>query len=868
MGTVDELNIKITADVNGAAQGISQTAQELGKLDGAASSTSGNMSELVAAVSMIADSMSQLVQTISGSASGIAVLQASSDAAAGSLQNVGDRMEYINGAMQTANGSFDAAAASVSGLSQASQDSASALGEITAVAGGFGDRMNALQGSTAGTSESMEELRRGLSDVLGSMNGFSDSMTSAGADAENAAKRISELSERLDRMPNAQNVMSLASGFKYLKSIVGALGIGAFVKSSNDAYNVQMQNELKLTSHMKHRMNATEDQIQAIKDLASAQQQIGVIGDEIQLAGAQQLTTYARQASTLQTLIPAMNNLIAQNAGYEASVGDATSAADMLGRALNGQYTALKRQGVSFTEAQENVLKYGTEEQKAAVLADAINSKVGNLNELLAQTPTGKLKQLQNDFGDLQEQLGATFQPLISAVLPVARNVIESLAPPIMAFSTGIATIGEALAKLDSPATRAIAFTVAGLMALNKLKMALGGTAAGLLLIGSVITMIIGGMNKQEDAIGNTVSEAMNSAAGATDGATEAAKDYEDEIGEVEKAASRLAGFDTITKLSGGGSTGSLAAALIGDGDTSDIQDYASQAKDIMQEASDSVKGMGFFPEIDWRDVGAKIYEFTQAAWNSLFDFGKDLQALISGWGNDEAMYKPLKKWTNGIEDILNAVGLDGTGFVKFWQGIGDDIYQMMTGGDSSILKGFKEIDDAFRYMLGDFGKGWSDFWQSAGSGLYELTHKGEINDIEIMGKYQLKDFNDIIIAELKNGATDEEALDSAKQRYLNSSEALYWYNSLLTASQRTSALEVETWRMNLINSGQIDASAGLPPQSTSRSTAYSQARFIPTNVPASQIHVHVDVDGREIAQTVTDYQQEDNLMSGGVYGG
>ena len=120
-----------------------------------------------------------------------------------------------------------------------------------------------------------------------------------------------------------------------------------------------MQNELKLTAHMKHRMNATDDEIRSIKELASEQQKIGVIGDEIQLAGAQQLTTYARQSSTLKTLIPAMNNLIAQNAGYEASVGDATSAADMLGRALTGQYTSLKRMGVTFTEAQGQVLKYG-----------------------------------------------------------------------------------------------------------------------------------------------------------------------------------------------------------------------------------------------------------------------------------------------------------------------------------------------------------------------------------------------------------------------------------------------------------------------------------------------------------------------------
>ena len=318
-------------------------------------------------------------------------------------------------------------------------------------------------------------------------------MSSAGNDAKEAAERIRQLSEQVRQLPTSQPNM-LAAGFRNLRGIVATLGIGKFIKDSNDAYVVQMQNELKLTAHMKQRMNATDAEVQSIKDLASAQQQIGIIGDEIQLAGAQQLTTYARQSSTLRTLLPAMNNLIAQNAGYEASAADATSAADMLGRALNGQYTSLTRMGVTFTEAQENVLKYGTEEQKAAVLADVINSKVGNMNELLANTPTGQLKQLQNDFGDLQEQLGATFQPLISAVIPVARSVIETLAPPIMNVSRGIATIGSVIASTDPEFVRGIALAAGGIAALNMLRRTIGGTSVGLLILGVVLTGILGSM--------------------------------------------------------------------------------------------------------------------------------------------------------------------------------------------------------------------------------------------------------------------------------------------------------------------------------------------------------------------------------------
>jgi hypothetical protein len=42
---------------------------------------------------------------------------------------------------------------------------------------------------------------------------------------------------------------------------------------------------------MRNTMGAREEDIQSIKDLCSEQQKLGVIGDEVQLAGAQKLAT-------------------------------------------------------------------------------------------------------------------------------------------------------------------------------------------------------------------------------------------------------------------------------------------------------------------------------------------------------------------------------------------------------------------------------------------------------------------------------------------------------------------------------------------------------------------------------------------------
>lgn len=842
--TVDALNIQISADVGNAAQNISQVVGSLNQLEGSAKSADTDMSSLVKAMTDAANGMMSVSQSISQSASGMSGFQNGADASSQALTGLNSRFDTLNASVQQSYAAFESAAASVGSLGSASEASASAMGSIVSATDGFASRMSELQTNTQGTSDSMSSLQRELQETLANVRGFSDNMSSAGRDALDASEKIRQLSEQVRSLPTQQPSL-LAAGFKNLKGIVATLGIGKFIKDSNDAYVVQMQNELKLTAHMKQRMNATDAEIQSIKDLASAQQQIGVIGDEIQLAGAQQLTTYASQSSTLKTLIPAMNNLIAQNAGYEASVGDATSAADMLGRALNGQYTSLKRMGVTFSEAQENVLKYGTEEQKAAVLADAINSKVGNMNQLLASTPTGRLKQLQNDFGDLQEQLGATFQPFISSIVPVARGVLETLAPPIVNISKGIVTIGSAIASVDSPAVRGIALAAAGLAVINTLRFAIGGTSAGLLLLGVAIAGIIGGMQEHQESIGDIASDAYNSAAKATENAANAVSDYNDELGETKKAVSRLAGFDTITKLSGNSSTGTLVSALLGTNGIGDLEDAAAAAGDLQNVLS----GMSM-PEFEEGSIRRFANEFDanmERIGNTGEFFARNLAYVFTHLGDDEAIYGPLNSMTNKIESILNAVGLDGTGFVNFWKGVGSDIYEAMAGGDSQIYKALNELDDVWFEHFGRWKIGAIDVASVIGKSLYMITNADEIvksgqadeyiqelikeipdgfigkdifsalytntglqEKLQSVSKpedFSLREFQMILQEKLREGLSSEDAFKYAKSAYISTDQARTWLNKYVSPSDRTwfeDVTSTEVMRMQMIQSGEI----------------------------------------------------------------
>lgn len=210
----------------------------------------------------------------------------------------------------------------------------------------------------------------------------------------NAAKTSSKMSKAFKTVG-----LALAGAFSVAK-------MTQFGKACIEAYNVQSQAELKLETIMKQRMGSSDKAIQKTKDLTSAQQRLGVVGDELQLSGAQQLSTFLSSEKALNTLIPAMNNLAVQQNGVNVTSEGMVNIGNMMGKVMQGQTAALRRVGITFTEAQEKALKYGTEEEKAAVLAQVITDNVGKMNEEFAKTDAGKIQQAKNLFGDLQEMIG------------------------------------------------------------------------------------------------------------------------------------------------------------------------------------------------------------------------------------------------------------------------------------------------------------------------------------------------------------------------------------------------------------------------------------------------------------------------------
>lgn len=212
------------------------------------------------------------------------------------------------------------------------------------------------------------------------------------------------ISEATKLKPSLINAAASASLFQSLKSAVGSLqGIFASYTQSYEAAAVA---NTKLTTVMQERMNATAEDVKGVKDVISAQKELGVVSGSVQVAGAQQIGTFATQASTLRTLVPAMNNLLAQQKGVNATQEDAVAVGNLLGKAMQGQVTALRRVGITFSESEKKMLQHGTESQRAAILAQVITNNVGEMNQTLASTPVGKMKQLQMYIGGVKAKIG------------------------------------------------------------------------------------------------------------------------------------------------------------------------------------------------------------------------------------------------------------------------------------------------------------------------------------------------------------------------------------------------------------------------------------------------------------------------------
>lgn len=515
-------------------------------------------------------------------------------------------------------------------------------------------------------------------------------MLRVGADFSAVTTQSKKASKSMGSMMSAINrsTSKLNSAISGMNKVLGAAGIAVSLagivsaaKNAAAAFNEVQENNAALARAMKNTMGATKEQWRSVLDLADAQQRLGVIDAEVTKAGAVELATYLGLSDSLETLIPVMNDMLAQQYRMAASSENAANIATMLGKVMNGQTGALSRYGYSFTTAQEAILKYGDEAQRAAVLAQVVEESVGGMNQALAQTPKGRLQQVKFALGDIQEGFGKAVMTIATAFLPLLNTVAAAL-QKIAAWAGRVA---QAIANVFGVKTKTVAAAGGGI-----------GAAAS-------------GINKAADA-GDNLSDAMDGAAGSTEKAAKAAQ----KLGTMS--------FDELNMLNSPSQPADTTGS--GVGDLSDVGGGITGIDwDTLDEAGESSTALEKILRRLKETVDKMDFSRLEAAWGRLKESAKQLGDVIGVYLKDayDKVLEPLAIWTvnrmapvlvDQLADALYALGsvLDWLKPALDW--LWDNALGPATEHLGRVVADFQEgVGDIYR-TVGDLfsGKGLDSF--------------------------------------------------------------------------------------------------------------------------------------------------------------
>lgn len=194
-----------------------------------------------------------------------------------------------------------------------------------------------------------------------------------------------------------------------VKITAGYFTVNTLVSQYNKAIqasNIQIEHETKLYATLKAQ-NYREEQIESLKKYASELQKVGVVGDEVSLAGIRQLASFKLQEESIRELLPGVHNLMVAEKGLNSTTADAEKWSKSLGIAVSsGQVRALKQAGIVLDEHTSKMFENANEQQRVAILAKELKERIGEQNAEFLKTPEGKIINAKNRIGDVYEYIG------------------------------------------------------------------------------------------------------------------------------------------------------------------------------------------------------------------------------------------------------------------------------------------------------------------------------------------------------------------------------------------------------------------------------------------------------------------------------
>ena len=257
-------------------------------------------------------------------------------------------------------------------------------------------------------------MAKNINVLLSLKDQFTKPLQNATKNTKAMDKHLQKASNKVKAFGNATKE-SMKKAAKYTAIGFGALtaATGVFLKQSIDAAKEKLKADKLLEANLKRTNNYSIDKINSLKDEAGALQDLGVIGDDVIVAGAGQLAMYKLSHDQIKKTMPILGDMVAKEKGFNATQEDRIAMADAIGKAVSGKTKGLLKYGVELTAAEEKVFKTMKAEKRLDFIVKKVNKSIGGTNKALRETDEGKIVSAQGAFGDMQAEVGKKLMPYL-----------------------------------------------------------------------------------------------------------------------------------------------------------------------------------------------------------------------------------------------------------------------------------------------------------------------------------------------------------------------------------------------------------------------------------------------------------------------
>lgn len=672
--------------------------------------------------------------------------------------------------------------------------------------------------------------------------------------------------------------------FAKIKAAAATLGIGKIISDSIMAGGELEQNLGGVETVFREHADSMK------KAAATAFEDMG-LSESDYLANANKMGALLKGSGFDTGYASSVSQQVMQRASDVASIMgvDVKDAMEAVTGAAKGNFTMMDNLGVAMNDttlqayAQEKGLgTLETTQQKVnaamQMFLDKTEYAAGNYareNDTFSGSLTTAKAQLENMTADLGTQL----LPTATTLVTMARDGLEVISPLVVSLGEGLNSAAQYLMNMSPSAKTMLAISLGMAVAIpavtkaeaiwkavnagwskvldvlipkemtraNVLKATAGwlGIVAGLL---ALVASVGSTAREMEESWGKSMEDTSGSADNAADSVDKVSDSYAGLNDNAKAAKKSLADIDTLNVFGSSDSTGGIDFGATVDG--------ANAAADAVSGVTDDIPGLkDELEKLNHLDLSG----LADTVSTTIGDIGTGFSTMWESiFGRGQEQYEGLLQWNESIKQLW------GEGWTAFWNEVGADINKIFGSNLYEKMRGLDDLYDKLDWLNGyvenTFGEDWSQLWQDVGSVVYQAFSfdiDGMLTSAKTLNEQLRKMFGDSWV-DFWNGVG--EAMVQPFVGYMK------LFGIEVPETESTSREGGGSGRMRGYDYPDYSLPAGIYSGSmpTGSMTGPAKPLSAAELKQSFEIHAHLNVDGREVAESVTSYQNGENSRSNG----